>query len=185
MFDPNMMNHSMPASPVLHLHAPLIHPARLGGTIKRLKGIIPVTVSSRKSHPLVVPLAGASGKTFQNGEVTLNIQEIKANPLNHLTSIELSAHPVNPQTDALNAPPGQGVEFMLPRFGVNPQQVEIVDAQDRVINWQQSGWDAESSRFTLTLTPHDPSMAPAQLRYYGLARASTEIAFDFHEIPMP
>jgi hypothetical protein len=37
---------------------------------------------------------------------------------------------------------------------------------------------------TLTLTP--PAQAgPAELRYYGLARAATEIRFEFNDVPMP
>ena len=33
--------------------------------------------------------------------------------------------------------------------------------------------------------PNDPGSAPTQLRYYGLSRASTEVAFEFSDIPMP
>ena len=47
--------------------------------------------------------------------------------------------------------------------------------------------DAEASRMTLTLTPQNPEQhgAPAEIRFYGLARAATELSFEFTDLPMP
>jgi hypothetical protein len=67
---------------------------------------------------------------------------------------------------------------------MHQQQIEVVDSQGRVIPWYHSSFDAEGARMTLTLTPHDQA-APAELHYFGLARASTEVSFEFSNIPMP
>jgi hypothetical protein len=48
---------------VLPLTIPLRHPARPGRTLRTLRGRVPVVVSTRMPDPLVIPLAGASGRT--------------------------------------------------------------------------------------------------------------------------
>ncbi len=47
---------------VIQLPAPLHRPDRPGRTIKKLRGVIPVSVSSRGPQPLVVPLDHDLGK---------------------------------------------------------------------------------------------------------------------------
>ena len=46
-----------------------------------------------QARPLVVPLAGASGKSFRNDQVALSIQDVRANPNSNQTSIELTVQP--------------------------------------------------------------------------------------------
>ena len=173
---------------VIQMQAQLVRPSVAGRSIRKFRGEVPLTVSTRKPSPLVIPLNGASGKTFQNDEVSLTIQELKVNPNTHQTSIELSLRPTG-------NPPGGGVEprgvgqagdVVVPhRPDIQQQQIEIVDSQGRIIPWYHASFDAEGVRMTLTMTPHDQAIAPAELRYYGLARANTEVAFEFSEIPMP
>ena len=54
-----------PHGSVLETHAQLQRPADPGDTIKTLRGTIPVTVSSRRPGPLVVPLLKSAGKTLR------------------------------------------------------------------------------------------------------------------------
>jgi hypothetical protein len=77
-------------------------------------------------------------------------------------------------------------DFMMQRPEFQ-QQIEIADAQGRVLPWYQTSFDAEASRMTLTLTPQNPDQhgAPAEIRFYGLARAATELSFEFNDLPMP
>jgi hypothetical protein len=46
-------------------------------------------------------------------------------------------------------------------------------------------FDAEGARLTLTVTPPDGVAVPAELRYYSLARAVTEVQFEFADVLMP
>lgn len=166
----------------LHLQAPLRRPSQPGQKIKRLRGVLPVLVSTRKPDPLVVPLSGSAGKSFQNEEVTLGVQEIRVNPSTRQTSIELSLKtnpgPVGSEPVGAFLPTGA-----VHRQDTNQQQIEVVDSQGRPIPWYHSN-DGESSRMTLTLTPHDQG-APAEIRYYGMVRALSEVSFEFTDIPLP
>ena len=49
-----------------------------------------LTVSSRRPHPLVIPLNNAAGKTFENQEHRLTVHDIQPTPTNHNVLIELS-----------------------------------------------------------------------------------------------
>ena len=77
-----------------------------------------------------------------------------------------------------------GPEFMIQRPDMHQQQIEVTDTLGRVMAWFHSSFDAEGSRMTLTLTPSDQA-TPAEVRYYGLARAATEVRFEFGDMPMP
>jgi hypothetical protein len=171
----------------IQVQAPLKRPAQPGQSIRKLRGTLPVLVSTRKPDPLVVALPGAAGKAFQNDDVTLNVVEIKNTPVNNQTSIEIVLRSNQNAAAGLPVPGGNGPEFMAQRPDLHQQQLEVVDTQGRPIGWyhQASTFDAEGSRMTLTLTPHDPQTTPAELRYYGLARAATEVSFEFGDIPMP
>lgn len=166
----------------LHLQSPLRRPAQPGRKIKRLRGVLPVIVATRKPDPLVIPLANSTGRSYRNDEVTLGVEDVRVNPNTRQTSIELSFK-VNP------GPPGsEPVGVFLPtaavhRLDANQQQIEVLDAQGRAIPWYSAN-DSEASRITLTLTPHDQG-APAEIRYYGMVRAQSDVSFEFKDIPMP
>ena len=82
---------------IAHLQAPLNYTPKPGATIKRLRGAVPIAVTTRKPNPLTVTLTGAAGKTFQSEDVSLSVHEIKTNPNTHQTSIELSIRPTEPR----------------------------------------------------------------------------------------
>jgi hypothetical protein len=168
----------------LQLHVPLKRPEVPGQSIRAFRGQLPILVATRKPDPLVVSLQGAAGKSFHNEDVDLSVLEIRANPATNQTSIDIMVRATAPPAAILTAPGAGGAEFLIQRPDLHQQQIEVVDTQGRVIAWFQSNFDAEGSRMTLTLTPH-PQAGPAELRYYGLARAATEIRFEFGDVPMP
>ncbi|MHC5538529.1 hypothetical protein ACYOEI_09900 [Singulisphaera rosea] len=173
----------MTAGSTLHVNAPLRRPEQPGKTIRRLRGSLPVTVATRKASPLVIPLTDAAGKSFRNEEVTLGVQEIKVNPTTRQTSIEISLRASQDAPAGVNPPPGFEVEPGMHRTEAQPQQIEVLDAQGRPIPWYHSN-DAEGSRMTLTLAPHNQA-APSEIRYYTMAKAATEVRFEFTNVPMP
>jgi hypothetical protein len=171
---------------VLQLQVFLRHPKASGPAIAKLRGSIPLVIATRKLNPLVVPLAGSAGKSFHNDEVNVTVRDIRINPDSHQTSIELGIRATGHPSEAFADPVAPGQPLVIHRPETHQQQIEVTDAQGRVIPWYHSSFDAEGSRFTLTLTPHAPVQAtPTELRYYGLARASTEVVFEFFDVPMP
>jgi hypothetical protein len=172
-----------PHGAVMETYVQLQRPADPGETIKTLRGIIPVTVSSRRPGPLVVPLQKSTGKTFENSDTQLTVHEIRTLPDSRHTLVELSIRANGPE-----APSGgdsDGYNTLFPRPGHQQLQFDVLDANDRLISWFQSLADAESSHVTLTLTSSLQSAPPKELRYYSVARTEVDIPFEFSAIPMP
>src|SRR5205807_5445707 len=75
---------------LFQLQSYLHYPAQPGKTIKRLRGMVPLSVAARKADPLTIPLADAAGKTFRQGEVSVTVHSVKAGPQQPATTIELT-----------------------------------------------------------------------------------------------
>lgn len=176
--------------PAIQLTVPLSLPPSPGQTIKRLRGTIPVMVLSRKDDPLVIPL-DQRGKTFQNSQIRIQIQDVRKEPNGH-TSIELTAKltPDDSFPPQFRQAAGLGAELMAFRNNVGNSQnpIEIVDAQGRAYpQWfpysPQPGPDG--TRMSLKLMPAEGIGEPVEIRFYEMARASSEIPFELDDIPMP
>ncbi|SIO62181.1 hypothetical protein SAMN05444166_6971 [Singulisphaera sp. GP187] len=170
------------AGPNLHLQAPLRRPEQPGQEIKRLRGVLPVVVATRKGNPLVVPLSGSSGKSFRNDEATVEVQEIRVNPNTNQTNIQIAVRTNRTsggEADLLAALP----TAMGRRSETSQQQLEVVDGQGKLIPWYLTN-DAEGSRMTLTLTPQEQGAA-TEIRYYAMVRAVTDVNFEFTDVPLP
>jgi hypothetical protein len=175
----------MSSGPVVQAQAHLKRPEQPGETIRKLRGVVPIAVTTRKPNPLVVPLAGASGKSFRNDQVSLSIQDVRVNPNSNQTSIELAVRNEGAPGATADGPAGRLGNFTLHNQGVHQQQIEVLDEKGRAIPWYHSSFDSEGARMTLTLTPTGGAAAPAELRYYSLARAETDVQFEFTDVAMP
>ncbi len=173
------------SGPVMQVQASLHRPVDPGTTIKKLRGVIPVAVSSRQPNPLVVPLPNAAGKTFGGDDLQITIHSIRGLPNNRQTAIELSLKiPDDRATAPENSNP-DGFNPIMPRLNVQQLPIEIFDARGQMVPWFQSPYDAETARVVLTL-PLPLQAAPLkELRYYTLNRANTNIPFEFTNILMP
>lgn len=179
----------MSGASAVQAQVPMSYPAQPGKVIKRLRGTVPVSLAARKEDPLVIALDQAKGKTFQTEEAALTIHGVEMAPNNQPgTSIEISLRPnaaSDPNLDGglVNA------QMMAMRTQQAPQnQIEILDAQGRPYRqWYPSSSriDQDEARMTLTLMPSDGLGPPAELRYYSMTRATTEVEFDFRNVPMP
>ena len=178
-----------PAVPGLtstQVQVPLRYPDEPGRVIKRLRGTLPVTVSARKDDPLVIDLSAAKGKTFQTEDATLTIHDVRAEMDQPRTSIELSLRPSSPSVAAGGAFGAELMAFRGPNFPLS--QVEILDAQGRVYHqWFPASTrvDADALQMTLTLLHQEGLGPPVQLRFYDMVRAAADVAFEFHDVPMP
>ena len=147
----------------LSLAVPLSHPSQPSKTIKRLRGLVSIMVSTRKPDPLIVPLTDASGKSFQNDAVSLSINEVRTIPNTRQVSIDLSIRPQGTSAGSNTNVGGVG-EFGFQRPDSHQQQIELVDAKGRTLPWYNTSYDGEGTRLTLTLVPHQDQTAPTELR---------------------
>jgi hypothetical protein len=168
----------------LTLQALLSRPTQPSRTIKRLRGSLSVMVSTRKPNPLIVSLNNPLGKTFQNDDATLSILDIRIDPNTRQTTFDLS---IRSNSAGFTSPAATvaPADFPFPRPDVNQQQIEILDAQGRLLPWYGAGTDGEGTRFSVTLIPRPDQSAPVEIRHYTLSRAATDVSFVFEDVPMP
>jgi hypothetical protein len=163
-------------------------PDRPGTTIQTLEGFIPLQVASRKSDPLVVPLADAGGRTFKNDEVTLKFPDGSLELTARATiqvEIKMLGDPVElPVVDEpapRDFPPPEAVDSLQNR-------VDILDAHGNPMIWTvgdvQPG-DAGEYHVAIRLSLRNGKAVPAKLLYHGLTQAAIEVPFKFSKIPMP
>ncbi|HWE36073.1 MAG TPA: hypothetical protein VG406_05820 [Isosphaeraceae bacterium] len=186
----NMMVHQMGyfngwnqgGAQVLPLNGQLSYPQHAGRSIKRLKGVVPLSVATRKSDPLVIPLADAAGKTFTAGESTLVVHD--ANKPNPNAGQPGSFLDLTIRTE----PTAGGPTNSNPQATIQPQtQIEVVDASGKLVNWWQQSFNGRPGeiRIGLVANPQGNVGPPTQLRFYELVRATTEVTFEFHDILLP
>ena len=169
---------------VLQLQAQLHRPAAPGETIKKLRGVIPLLISSRGPDPLIVPInPGSVGKRFANADVEVTLHVIRSMPSAPQTQLEISVK--------ANERPGSVENGDSDAFGdvyrpdMHRQQLEILDSRSRLASWFPSGVDSETSRLTLTLPTSPAAGSLKEIRYYTLTRATLNVPFEFADIPMP
>jgi hypothetical protein len=169
---------------VLQLQAQLHRPATPGETIKKLRGVIPLSISSRSPDPLVVPLdPGSVGKRFANADVQVTLHGIRTTPNSPQTQVEISVKANERPSPADNVDSDAFGDVYRP--DMHRQHLEIMDSRGRLISWFPSAVDSETSQLTLTLTNVPASGPLKELRYYTLTRATLNLPFEFTDIPMP
>jgi hypothetical protein len=174
----------MANGPVMQLQAQLHRPDSAGESIKTLRGIIPLTVSSRKPDPLVVSLINGIGKTVENSEVQLTVHNLRTLPDGQNSRLELSVrandrHASPERTDL------EGFGTVLQRFDPQHLQIEVVDSHGQLIPWFSSVADNENAHVTLTLTNLPRTTQAKEFRYYTLTRATVNLPFEFKDLVMP
>jgi hypothetical protein len=149
-----------PAAHVLG-QIPLKRIDRPGTLIRKLQGVAPVAVATRRPKPLIIPLAGASGRTFDSGESVLTIRRVKKLSPNPKVTFQ----PVDPAKKALQpkpiTPEATGIELTIrppdgrptidgrgshkPAFSqlslsLSEHQFEVVDAAGQVWTLDNMAW---------------------------------------------
>jgi hypothetical protein len=168
---------------VIHLNIPLSRPESPGRSIKALRGEIPLRVSSRRPDPLVVPLAGAAGKTFVQRDLRLTIHDLRTGASSRGRQIDISVR--EERLDSAPATADPALRDPGSRLDSYQQNIEILDAQNRPLTWFQTGLEMESSRLTLSLASPAATAEPHELRYYRLTETMVDVPFTFSDVPMP
>ncbi len=169
-------------SSVLHLGAALNRPEHPGRTIKVLRGSVPLRITARHPGPLIVPLAASTGKTAENGDLHLQVHEIRFDPNTHQRQIDLTIR--ESRSGGIPTADEEPVVDLGARFDPHQQNIEILDAHGQLVPWFQTTTDLESSRITLSL-PGSVRTEPKELRYYRLSETSINVPFSFSNVPMP
>ncbi len=168
---------------VVQLQAQLQRPAIAGTTIRKMRGVIPLSVSSRRPDPLVIPLEQGTGKRFENPDVELTIHEIRTMPNTRQTLLEVSVR--SKERGSIAESPESDAFVDIYRPDMQRLQLEILDSRGQVIPAFPSGVDSETSHVTLTVSNLPASATLKELRYYTLTRATVSVPFEFKDIPMP
>ena len=171
------------ASPLVHLRLDLAYPTGSPQRLKKVKGLIPLVVSTRKSDPLEISLDNATDKTFRRSGVVITVGEVKLNRPDQPPTIDLTIK----TTRAMGRDPLADESDGAIRSVASPQQLEILDATGRMIPWfpSSSFFNGEESRLSLTLLDRGAQAVPITIRYYSVIRDRTEIPFEFRDLPMP
>jgi hypothetical protein len=188
----DMMAFSMPATFMAHVTAELHRPDTPGQVIKKLRGTVEVSVSARRSNPLVIPLEGAAGKTFQNDEFHIVVNSLGTDQVSRQDLIELAIENLDehfPDESANGLAPGMrpgvfGRAAPLFRLNASHWPIQVVDSTGQNVFFQATV-DRDSGRVTLHMPPR-PGMAQAkEIRVSSLVRATVKIPFEFTNLPMP
>jgi hypothetical protein len=184
----------MPGGTAAHLTAELHRPDLPGKVIKKLRGSVEVWVLAPQPNPLVIPLEGAVGKTFENADRRVVVDTIDTDPARGQPRIELTPDdlndllPVDPVNGMVQGVRGGMMGGMVQGagFGFNNSQapIEVITSQGQNASFQTSV-DRDSGRVTLMVN-HAPQMGDLkEIRFSSIVRARTKVAFEFHDLPMP
>jgi hypothetical protein len=169
------------------VRVPLVRPAEPGATLRRLRGVIPVEIGVRSAEPaLVIPLAGAAGKTFHAPDATLIFQESSVNRLGS-AQIRLVVRLEGERNDPAKVPAGL---LHARAMGLLYQQLEVVDEEGKPTMGISGGASVQRNElnlnYTLSASPSGPkTLQPTKLRYYTVDWTTWEAPFEFGEIPIP
>jgi hypothetical protein len=174
----------MSPSSLLRFRVDLDHPGPPAREIKALRGVVPVIVATRKPDPIVVPLAESRGKLFRSDDVALTLLEHRPASPQQPATIQVAIRALGATIEPVNHGNGEPLGYRPESF---QQQMEILDAQGRLLTWFPSGtiYDGEETRLTLTVGTRGEAAVPTTLRYHGVLRANADVAFDFRDIPIP
>lgn len=169
------LSFSTPAPSVISFSAPLKHLDRPGKTIRRLRGVVPLTVFSRKPGPLVVSLKDAAGRKAEGQGLALEVREIRTDPGQPWT-LKFFARTEDPRDDTA-----------VPTTWLQESQFELVDGDGQPLPslFSFAYVERNMKAVTLRLLSSGDTRTPAELRCYGLSRSTAEVPFEFANVPMP
>ncbi|MEO6808892.1 MAG: hypothetical protein ABI353_07245 [Isosphaeraceae bacterium] len=181
-----------PALPRLALAETFDRPDPSATRLKNLRGTVAVEVSARRLEPRIIsldPPEAAFGQSLATDEHTFTIQRIQTDPNQGTTTLELT---IQPRTSAVNPFQAGQRGFRTDFRPFEPDQLldqlELVDAHDRPLHNLVNSrirYDFRTQRLTLVFKASDEGGVPVQLWFHDVVRATTEVAFEFKDVPLP
>ncbi len=172
----------------------LRRPDRPGKVVRNLKGAFDVVVAAHRPDPLIIPIAGAPNRTFENDEWRVLVKSIEMNDNGGQHVIELQVDDLEEQAgDGTLDGPIAGIRGGLVRepgsmamFGPNSTrgsiQVVMAGGQNASYQWTTH---RNSGRITLKVNAAPPGGAIKEIRIASQIVARTKVTFEFHDLPMP
>jgi hypothetical protein len=156
------------------------HPGRFA----RLRGVVPVMLHLRRPEPtLVIPLAGAAGKTFRCDDAEFTIRTVDHSP--PTTNVAMTVRLNVEKADLPANPEGELIVSRLQVMGEH--QLRLTDAAGTVLAYSISSGSYSGdtpSVYEWTMDTYRNGLA-THLRYYSMLRVRSEAAFDFRDVPLP
>jgi HAMP domain-containing protein len=179
----------LPGPSVQIYRVPLAIPSGRGGTLKRLRGCLPIVVSAREGPIMIVPLAGAEGRTFSSGGIILTVRRVQPPALGRPGTLALSIRGEEYRSvPTIAAGPRElTLSPIRPVFSAD-DHIEILDPRGRPLPHYSSAPPPRpegSIEVTITLQPNPQLGPPTTLRYHGVNAEATEVPFLFEDVPMP
>ena len=173
------------AAPQIQMPIQLRRPERPGKVITLLRGVLPVTVSVRKPDPLIAPIGGdAVGKAVRSASASLTIEGVNPGANNQQMTIGLLVRGWDDSDSGNPMAAARGFQSSVP----SSIQIEVLDEQGRVlpsILSPRALGQPDGAHMQLTILPSGEFGPPDQIRFYNLTQTTTEVAFEFHDIPIP
>jgi hypothetical protein len=169
---------------MLHWHVPLGLPDRTVRSPLKLRGVLPVVISTRRPDPLVIPLVGSAGKTFRQGPRVVRIEKISARGA-RTTEIDLFVSEDVIPADRTRVSTGAETDYIGDFL---PNRIEFEDAEGHPLSWTLFGVPrASTTNDEVLVQTWVAGAAPPlpRLRVYRLHRLATEIPFEFGDVPSP
>ena len=168
------------APSALRWSVPLRRPDRPGRRIERLSGSAPVAVAARKAEPVSISLDAAAGKPFAVGDAMVVVERVirgRGADVQVALHVTRAAGPNDPPLP----PPGL-LDAVL-------DQIEVVDVRGRPCRRALAAqgphvWFGEEP-VILRVSPGPSGTAPAEFRVHGLIEATTDVPFEFTNVPLP
>ena len=170
---------------LLQWHVPLGLPDQgIGSTIK-LRGVLPVVITARMLDPLVIPLAGAAGKTFRQGTRSVRITAA-VNRNAQMKTVDFFLNEDAASGDSAGLAAGTQKDYIGDYLR---DRIEFIDPQGVAMTWDlpfpDPIPDRNGERRIHIQTLVNGALPPAQMRIYRLSRLAIEIPFEFNDVPSP
>lgn len=168
---------------LLHWHVPLGLPVLPARSPLRLRGVLPVVISSRRPDPLIISLVDTAGKAFRKGQSVVRIEKV-ATDGEQTTTVNLLIGEERIPTDRTQVAAGPQTDFIGDYLR---NRVEFLDAKGHALSWLLLGnrpTPTTSGEFQVKalVSGVEP---PDRLHVYQLHRLATEVPFEFSGVPSP
>jgi hypothetical protein len=141
--------------------------------LRRLRGTLPVIVSATRPDPLVISLDDAPGKSYRHEQTTLRLRIIydsaKQTQIEVILTQDSSPTPSRDQR-------ARGA--LRHRFGFE-------DRDGHPLSWLPVYEYVGPGKETHISMMISAGERPLRLRFHGLVWSSTEIPFEFADVPLP
>jgi hypothetical protein len=157
----------------------LAAPAGAEMRLKSLKATARLAVAASRPDPLVIALDHATGRTFRQGDLAVDVIDVRIGP-DGARSIDLAAQRDGGRPFFSLTSPLRSWTYWAGGL------IEVHDARGDPMEWTvgPAPPGASATRTTLRILPRDRAAPPAEIRYDGLMRTIVDVPIELNDIPV-